>query len=205
MVENNKMSAFEVTYEKIRDMIFNGELSNGQKITETKLAEQLGVSRTPIREAIKRLEQEKLIAENRVANPTDRDYQNIFEMRILIEKYAIVKAVQFFTDSDVEEMERLVEIGYSGTKEETMEANKAFHERIVAATKNDVMIDYFNQMQSIIYLFRKTVLHYKRPGLIDEHKAIVDAIKDRDASRAERLIEEHLQADLDFALYYLRK
>lgn len=204
-MDNEKKSAFKSTYEQIRDMIFNGDLENGEKITETKLAQILGVSRTPIREAIKQLETEKLIVDNHVANPTERDYQDLFEMRILIEKYSVRKATLYFTDKDLQEMERLVEIGYTGEHEEVMEANKHFHENIVNVTKNKVMIDYFNQMQSIIYLFRRTVLFHKRPGLIDEHKEIVAAIKNRDADLAEKLIEQHLKADLEFSLYYLRK
>lgn len=202
---NKKLTIYEKTYEMIRDMIFTGKLTNGEKIVETRLAEQLGVSRTPLREAIKRLEQEKLIRNNQISNPTDQDYQDIFELRILIEKYAIVKATQFFTDDDIKIMEDLVEIGYTGDSEEVMEANKLFHEKIVNATKNNFMIETFNQMQSIIYLFRKTVLYQKRPGLIDEHKEIVLAIKDRNGEKAERLIEDHLKADLEFALYYLRR
>lgn len=202
---NKKLTIYEKTYEMIRDMIFTGKLTNGEKIVETRLAEQLGVSRTPLREAIKRLEQEKLIRNNQISNPTDQDYQDIFELRILIEKYAIVKATQFFTDDDIKIIEDLVEIGYTGDSGEVMEANKLFHEKIVNATKNNFMIETFNQMQSIIYLFRKTVLYQKRPGLIDEHKEIVLAIKDRNGEKAERLIEDHLKADLEFALYYLRR
>ena len=201
----NKLSIYEKTYETLRDMIFNGELHNGEKITETKLAEKLGVSRTPLREAIKQLEQEKLIHHNRIANPTERDYQEIFEMRTLIEKFAVTKAAQFFTEQDIAEMEEYVNIGYTGEQKETMEANQAFHEKIVSATKNKVMIETFDQMHSIIYLFRKTVLLYKRPSLIDEHKEIVEAIKQRDTVLAEKLIEKHLKADLEFTLYYLRQ
>lgn len=203
-MKTNKRTVYKRTYETLRDMIFNGELTNGEKITETKLATQLGVSRTPLREAIKKLEQEKLIRSNRIANPTDKDYQDIFELRILIEKYAIRKAAHYFTGEDIKEMETYVEIGYNGNTEEVMDANKKFHEKIVHATKNDLMIDTFNQMQSIVYLFRKTVLSLKRPSLIDEHHEIVEALKSRDSDRAEKLIEEHLQADLEFGLYYLR-
>lgn len=205
LVANNKLSAYEKSYETIRDMIFNGDLMKGEKITETGLAKKLGISRTPLREAIKRLEQEKLIYNNRIANPTERDYQDIFEMRILIEKFAVVKAAQFFTPSDIEELDSYVEIGYTGEIQEKMDANKSFHEKIVNGTKNQLMIEYFNQMQSIIYLFRKTVLDYNRPGLIDEHRDIVKAIKDKNLTEAEQLIEAHLKADLEFALYYLRE
>lgn len=204
IMTSKKLTIYEQTYETIRDMIFTGKLENGEKIVETRLAEQLGVSRTPLREAIKRLEQEKLIRNNQISNPTNQDYQDIFELRILIEKYAVVKASHYFTIEDFKEMENLVEIGYNGSSEDAMDANKMFHEKIVHSTKNNFMIETFNQMQSIIYLFRKTVLNHHRPGLIDEHNEIVLAMKERDAEKAEKLIEKHLKADLEFALYYLR-
>src|SRR5699024_4356908 len=103
-------------------------------------------SRTQLREAIKMLEQKKLIYSNRIANPTERDYQDIFEMRILREKIAVVKAAQFFTPSEIEELDSYVEIGYTGEIQEKMDANKSFHEKIVNGTKNQLMIEYFNQM-----------------------------------------------------------
>lgn len=201
---SKKLTIYEQTYEAIRDMIFSGKLTNGEKIVETRLAKQLGVSRTPLREAIKRLEQEKLIRNNQIFNPSEQDYQDIFELRILIEKFAVIRATHFFTEDDLREMERLVEIGYTGDSKEVMNANKLFHEKIVKATKNNFMIETFNQMQSIIYLFRKMVLTHKRPGLIDEHREIVLAMKKRDAKKAEALMEQHLKADLEFAMYYLR-
>lgn len=201
---SKKLTIYEQTYEAIRDMIFTGKLTNGEKIVETRLAKQLGVSRTPLREAIKRLEQEKLIRNNQIFNPSEQDYQDIFELRILIEKFAVIRATHFFTEDDLREMERLVEIGYTGDSKEVMNANKLFHEKIVKATKNNFMIETFNQMQSIIYLFRKMVLTHKRPGLIDEHREIVLAMKKRDAKKAEALMEQHLKADLEFAMYYLR-
>jgi|SRR5699024_94248 len=204
IMTSKKTTIYEQTYEAVRDMIFTGQLKNGEKIVETKLSEQLGVSRTPLREAIKRLEQEKLIQNNQISNPTHQDYQDIFELRILIEKSAVVKATNHFTMEDFTEMEDFVEIGYNGSSEAAMDANKKFHEKIVNATRNKFMIETFNQMQSIIYLFRKTVLNHHRPGLIDEHEEIVLAMKERDAKKAEKLIEAHLKADLEFALYYLR-
>lgn len=204
-MENHKVSAYEKAYEHIRDMIFNGELKTGEKISETGLASRLGISRTPLREAIRRLEQERLVSGNKIANPTDRDYRDIFEMRILIETFAAKKAAQFLPSQEVQELERYIQIGYNGTHDEVMEANKAFHEKLVWSTKNNVMIDYFNQMQSIIHLFRKTVLDYERPGLIDEHNEIVEAIKERDSMKAANLTQDHLEADLEFVLYYLRQ
>jgi DNA-binding GntR family transcriptional regulator len=204
-MNSTKLSGMEKAYEAIQTMIFNGELKKGEKIVETELAKKFGISRTPLREAIRRLEQEKLIFNNQIANPTERDFQEIFEMRILMEKHAVVRAAQFFTTSDIDELKNYVKIGYEGEFEEKMQANKLFHEKIIHSTKNKLMIEYFNQMQSIVSLIGITVLNYKRPGLIDEHNEIVDAIKLRDTVRAENLIEEHLKADLEFSLYYLRE
>lgn len=89
--------------------------------------------------------------------------------------------------------------------EETMKANKEFHDLIVQSSHNPEMIRIIDQMQSIIYLFRKTVVYHKRPFLIDEHQEIYDAIYSRNGNEAERLMKSHLEADLDFCLHLLRK
>ena len=82
--------------------------------------------------------------------------------------------------------------------------NARFHDIIVQATNNPVMVDTIERMQSIIYLFRKTVVYQKRPFLIDEHDAICSAIESHQPNEAERLMKEHLEADLDFCLHILR-
>lgn len=87
-----------------------------------------------------------------------------------------------------------------GTSEEVMAANKEFHEIIVGVTNNPVMIDIIDRMQSIIYLFRKTVVYQKRPMLIEEHQGIYEAIRQNDADEAEKLMKEHLYKDLEFCL-----
>jgi len=82
-----------------------------------------------------------------------------------------------------------------------MNANEGFHEIIVQASNNPVMIDIVDCMQSIIYLFRHTVVYYNRPFLIDELENIYKAIKERDGEKAESLMKEHLQSDLDFCIH----
>jgi DNA-binding GntR family transcriptional regulator len=84
-----------------------------------------------------------------------------------------------------------------------MSANKRFHEIIVNASNNPVMIDIIDRMQSTIYLFRKTVVFYNRPHLIDEHEQIYEAIKARDSQKAELLMKKHLQTDLEFCLHQI--
>jgi len=195
--------AFHQSYEIIRDKILNGELPGGTKVVEEKVAAELGVSRTPIRESIRKLEQEGLIVNKRVVKPTEKDLRNMFQVRILLEGYSAKCAASYLKEDELESLYSCVEIGKKGTVEEIMRANERFHEIIVQASHNPVMIDIIDRMQSIIYLFRKTVVFYNRPHLIDEHEEIYNAINARDGEKAEMLMKSHLQADLDFCLHLI--
>lgn len=195
--------AYLQSYEILRDKILNGELPSGTKIVEEKLAAELGVSRTPIRESIRKLENEGLIVKKKVASPTDKDLRNMFQVRILLEGYAAKCAAAFLPEDQLKALWECVEVGRTGTKDEIMKANQLFHEIIVDASRNPVMIDIIDRMSSIIYLFRRTVVSYKRPFLIDEHEEIYNAIKERDGQKAELLMQQHLQADLEFWLHII--
>jgi DNA-binding GntR family transcriptional regulator len=195
--------AYIKSYEYIRDKILNGDLPRGTKLVEERIAEELGVSRTPVREAIRKLEQEGLIRQKKVVNPTDTDLRNIFQVRILLEGFAARYSAMYMSEESLEELRNCIAIARTGTTEEIMEANEAFHNIIVQTSNNPFMIDMIDRMQSIIYLFRKTVVYHKRPFLIDEHEQIYEAIRDHNGDEAERLMKEHLQADLDFCLHLL--
>lgn len=203
MTKQPSRSAYLHSYEYIRDKILNGELPRGSKLVEERLAEELGVSRTPIRESIRKLEQEGLIKEKRVVNPTETDLRNIFQVRILLEGFATRSAASFMSEEALQRLNNCITTARNGTLDEIMAANKEFHDIIVQASNNPVMIDMIDRMQSIIYLFRKTVVIHKRPFLIDEHEQIYKAICIHDADHAENLMKKHLQADLDFCLHYI--
>lgn len=85
---NNSRTAHQQSYETLRDMILNGTIPQGTKLVEEKLATQLGVSRTPIRESIRKLEQEGLIVNKRVVKLSETDLRNTFELRMLLEGHA---------------------------------------------------------------------------------------------------------------------
>ncbi|MGK0555191.1 GntR family transcriptional regulator [Macrococcus capreoli] len=190
-------------YNQIRDDILNGELRQNEKMTEAKLAAKYNVSRTPIREVLRQLEYEYLIKENYIHVPGKEEIRDLFEMRILIEVHSIKKAILLFQQSDIDELKALIHIARIGDFEETMAANQQFHEKIVSATKNPYLKSTYDQLHAVIYLFRKTVVEKERHSLLDEHDEIVDAIEKRDEQRAEILIKEHLEKDLEFGLYYL--
>ncbi|MCA1060147.1 GntR family transcriptional regulator [Rossellomorea aquimaris] len=205
MKKKTQQHAYLQSYEYLRDKILNGELERGTKLIEEKMAEELGVSRTPIRESIRKLEQEGLVKQKRVVNPTDMDLRHYFQVRILLEGFAAKSAATFMNEHDLNQLKECIQVGRTGTPEEIMEANKQFHDVIVNATNNPVMIDTIERMQSIIYLFRKTVVYHNRPFLIDEHQEIYDAIISHNGEVAERLMKEHIQADLEFCLHVMER
>ncbi|MDF2903364.1 MAG: GntR family transcriptional regulator [Bacillus sp. (in: firmicutes)] len=195
--------AYHQSYEIIRDRILNGELPGGTKIVEEKLAADLGFSRTPIRESIRRLENEGLIVKKKIVKPSEVDLRNMFQVRILLEGHSAKCAASYLPENELQSLRECVEIGKTGTFDEIMKANERFHEIIVNASNNPVMIDIIDRMKSIIYLFRRTVVFYNRPFLIEEHENIYEAIKARAGQTAEQLMQQHLELDLDFCLHLL--
>ena len=191
-------------YQKIRNDIISGELKQNEKLTEAKLAKKYNVSRTPIREAIKQLEIEYFIKDGYVFVPTSEEYRDIFEMRILLETHALSKACIVYTKEDLAELKSYTDIDINQEDEEIIiETNDLFHQKIMKATNNQFIIDTYQKLKSYIYLFSKTVIDRRRPGLIEEHKAIVEAMINHDDKQAVQLLEEHLKKDLEFSLYYL--
>lgn len=203
MVNSKKGTAQTLAYEMIRDRIFNGEYAGGTKLVEERLATEIGVSRTPVREAIRRLEQEGLIKRKKVIKPTEMDFRHLFQMRMLVECHAAYTAASFMLEEDITKLRECVKIGRTGLPNEVIEANKLFHDLIVRACKNPIMIDTVDRMQSIIYMFSVTVVMHKRPFLIEEHDQICQAIADHKPELASTLMKEHLEADLEFALHLM--
>lgn len=206
MTQNNKnsRSAYHQAYEVIRDRILSGDIPGGTKVVEEKLAVELGFSRTPIRDSLRQLGHEGLIVNKKVVQPTEKDLRNLFQVRILLEGSSAKSAATYLSEEDLNSLSNCIKIGRDGTIEEIMDANERFHTIIVQASGNALMIDTIDRMKSIIYLFRKTVVLYNRPRLIDEHEEIYEAIKARDGEKAKQLMETHLKEDLDFCLHILR-
>ncbi|PTI66589.1 GntR family transcriptional regulator [Staphylococcus succinus] len=199
------MNTNELTiYQKIRNDIISGALKKDEKITEAKLAKKYEVSRTPIREALKQLELEYFIKNSYIFIPTTEEYRQIFEMRILLETHALKKAAIVYTDADLEELKSYTEIDMNqGHEDKIIATNDKFHQKIIAATRNQFILDTYQKYKSFIYLFSQTVIYQRRPGLIEEHREIVDALFDRNIDLAVSLLETHLKNDLEFSLYYL--
>ena len=189
----------EVVFNTLRQAILKGELKPGERLMEIALAERLGVSRTPIREAMRKLEQEGLVVMiprrgAQVANITEKDLNDVLEVRIAIEK-----ACARMTE---EEMRRLwlaaKEFEHTiaeGNLVKLAEADVAFHEVIYQASDNKRLIQVLNNMREQIYRYRVEYLKEgeTRDVLVKEHEELTKAIRERDVERAKQLSFQHIE------------
>ena len=186
----------EVVFNTLRQAILKGELKPGERLMEIALAERLGVSRTPIREAMRKLEQEGLVVMiprrgAQVANITEKDLNDVLEVRITLENMAIEKACANMTDADIRKLEQAAEVFQTSTAEGDLvkmaEADVNFHEVIYEAADNKRLMQ--------IYRYRVEYLKEdeSRNRLVKEHEKITRAIKERDVKAAQELSFEHLE------------
>ncbi len=173
----------EVVFNTLRQAILKGELKPGERLMEIALAEKLGVSRTPIREAMRKLELEGLVVMiprrgAQVANITEKDLNDVLEVRITLENMAIEKACANMTDKDVRKLELAAQDFQKSTAEGDLvkmaEADVNFHEAIYRAADNKRLMQVLN-------------------NLVKEHEEITDAIRNRDVKKAQELSFEHLE------------
>ncbi|MDI7743001.1 GntR family transcriptional regulator [Lysinibacillus fusiformis] len=196
-------NAYRLAYESIRNLILSGELIGGIKLVEERLAEKIGVSRTPIREAIRHLEQEGLIRNKRVYKPTKEDLIYSSEFITLIESHAAKIAAKNMSKEKLSQLKQVLKESKKGTIDEIVSANKKFHELIYMECNNPVMIAEIQKMNAVFLLSRRSLIKNKRPLLYEEHEEIYRAIASKDGELASELMRKHLESDLKYMLRYL--
>ena len=185
----------EVVVETLRQAIQNGTLQPGERLMEIPLAEELGVSRTPIREAIRKLELEGFVIMMPrrgayVANITLKDITQVFELRSALEELAAGLAAERITEEEIETLERmLVEIGEhmeNKDMERVVAADVAFHEVLYKASRNDRLVEIVHNLREQTYRFRSFSMN--QPGRLrktwEEHRLLVEAIAKSEAKRS---------------------
>lgn len=204
MREFKTVSLADQVFEKLENDIIMGVYPRGEILTELKLVEQLGVSRTPIREALRRLEQERLIAESGkgsvVMGITLKDLVDIMEIRQRIEGLAAAYATQNMTPEGLEELRRINELQEFYYEKMDMdrlrEMDDQFHDTIFRLSGSTVFCDTLRPLH-------KKTQRYRRLSIGDadrvaesnrQHKAIFQAIAQGDAQEATRLITEHIES-----------
>ena len=189
--------------EIIRERILDGTYEIGEKIVEAPLANELRVSRTPIRQAFHQLTEEGLVETipNRGAFAkgfTKRDVQDIYEVRKALEALAIEWAVERISDDEIQKLEDLVEsmefYTLKKNHEKVLSANRDFHETIYKASESRFMSQILKSYQDYVEQARKTTVYEPEylESILREHKGILEAIKSRRAKDAIKLTNQHL-------------
>jgi DNA-binding GntR family transcriptional regulator len=190
-------------FSQIENDILNGRYQPGDSLIETKLSEELGVSRTPVREAIRQLELEGLVQTipNKgavVMGITTKDIEDIYTIRIMIEGLAAKWAAENATEAELQELREAVELEEFYTIkndiEHLMHFDSRFHDIIFKACKSRILRHTLSSYHHYVQKARNA--SFGLPGraalVLDEHKAIYQAILDRDPERAEKLTVQHI-------------
>lgn len=217
---------FEVTmneYLPLRDVVFNtlrrailrGELKPGERLMEIQLANKLGVSRTPIREAIRKLELEGLVlmiprkgAE--VAEITEKNLRDVLEVRCALEELAVQLACDRIDRERVRELHAAAahfrDILGNDDITQIAAADEAFHDVIFKATGNDRLIQLLNNLREQMYRYRIEYLKKKEcyPQLLKEHATIMKAIEEHDKEKATRITGQHIKNQVDTVVDTIR-
>ena len=198
-----RRSLHKEVIERLRDMIVEGELVQGDKIDEAVLCQQLGISRTPLREAIKVLASEDLIElrpnrGTRVAPITAEGVEELFEVVAGIERIAGELAAERMTEKDLERLtqlqDRMESLHDAGKRHEYFRVNQEIHNMIVALAGNSVLAaTHDNLMVRVRRARYAAILSQKRwDESVQEHAAILAALAARDPARAGALIFQHV-------------
>jgi len=202
--DNHVNSLRGKVFNQLRQQILTGVYKPGDSLIELRLSEELGVSRTPIREAIRQLELEGLVQSipNKgviVKGISEQDVEDIFIIRTMIEGLAARWAAEKITEEEIKELQEALEFEEFYTikndARHLMTFDSKFHEIIFRASKSRPLMHVLSTFHSYIQSARNN--SFETPGrpekALEEHRAIFEAIKNKDADTAEKLTIQHIR------------
>ena len=212
---NEYLPLRDVVFNTLRQAILRGELKPGERLMEIQLANKLGVSRTPIREAIRKLELEGLVlmiprkgAE--VAEITEKSLRDVLEVRRALEELAVELVCEKITDEQIQDLKDAAEEFKESLKDGDItriaEADVKFHDVIYMATDNQKLIQLLNNLREQMYRYR--VEYLKRSDfhqqLIDEHEEIIETIESGQKDRAVQVVCQHVDNQVEAVMDTIR-
>lgn len=194
----------DVVFNTLREAILKGELKPGERLMELQLASKLGVSRTPIREAIRMLEQEGLAVTiprkgAEVAKMTEKDMEDVLQVRDALDELAASIACEQITAEELEELRRTMrefeESTKTGDVKRIAEVDVKFHDIIYKATRNPKLENILNNLREQMYRYRVEYLKDEKnfPTLIKEHSEIVDGLAKKNKEKVIAAMHKHVE------------
>ena len=199
----DKFSLRGRVFHHLREDILSGKYKEGDELKEVAIGEELGVSRTPVREAFRQLELEGLIQiiPNKgayVTGITEKDVKDIYMIRSLLEGLCARWACEHITDAQMEEMEENIYLSkfhaQKGHLEQLAELDNRFHEILYEACNSKMLEHQLRDFHEYVLRVRKKTLSNvnRGPKSNEEHELLMEAIKAKDANKAERLANMHM-------------
>lgn len=211
-------------YDAIVDLILSYQLRLGERTSVAQLADRLALGKTPVKEAIARLEAEGLLSVSGRSGTTVKEIdattaQQLFALRRNLEAFAVDDAVRFVTEEDLKGLRVLLEqlrwpsdsSGLHQAAARFVRSNVRFHAAIVACARNATLDRLYAQVQLqaqiVVYIYRLTDSHKERimNDKYEQHEAIYNALADRDAARLQHLLDQHAAITENGVLDALRR
>ena len=203
MIDYKSTSLANQVYERIENNILNGIYEQGEIISEARLSEELGVSRTPIREALARLQSDRLIGESPagtvVLGITEKDVEDMFEIKRHIEPLATVWAAQRMTGEELSRLKDILEqqefYGGKENAEKVRNLDTEFHDVIYSACGSPVFQAVLSPIHHKLMKYREASLDHegRLQHSIEEHRAIYEAVCAGDEKKVEELMLFHIE------------
>lgn len=193
----------DVVFQTLREAILRGTIKPGERLMEIQLSQQLGVSRTPVREAIRMLELEGLVNMTprkgaAVAAISEKSLRDVLEVRCALEELSVRLACERMSWEQFEQL-RTANVKFAQVAEgeditEIAKSDETFHDIIYYSTDNDKLILLLNQLREQMYRYRIEHIKIKerRSMLIREHQEIIDALRERDSTTAVLVMRRHI-------------
>lgn len=206
----------DVVFNTLRQGILHGLLPPGLRLMEIQLAKQLGVSRTPVREALRMLELEGLVntvprkgAE--VAAITQKDLHDVLDVRCALEELAVDLACQTITQEELNKLHELLDkfrvLTQKGDISGLAECDVEFHDIIIQSTGNNRLIQLLNNLREQMYRYRLEYLKdlSTHQTLLIEHLTIAKCLEQRDVAAAKLTIRDHINKQYEDVIHNLKK
>ncbi|OGO16740.1 MAG: hypothetical protein A2Z14_13970 [Chloroflexi bacterium RBG_16_48_8] len=188
----------------LRLAIQSGQLKPGQHLVEEELAHQLGVSRVPVREAIRILEADGLLVTEHgrgasVSNQSEKDIEEIYGLRTALESYCLSQVIDHTPKDEIDQLQMLVDQMFAwqpnDDRVELLEMDLAFHERLCELADNEKLLQTWrSHMAQLRMLLVLSDAYLEDPGGIAKgHQRIVDAIHEQDIAKAHQVLQQHFE------------
>lgn len=195
----------DIVFETLRKAILDGDLKPGERVMEVQLAEELGVSRTPVREAIRKLELEGLLVMvprkgAYVADVSIKDVLSVLEIRASLEGLGASLAAERITEEEVEKLKLSAKdfeaMHEANDRDGMVEKDTEFHSILLSASRNNKLLEIVEGLSDYVQRFR--VIYFTEysdsKNIMDEHRKILEAIDERDIDKASKAAEDHIES-----------